>query len=61
MNYDKLIILSSLEYVLLKFFERVDNLTQYDNNDHPDVIWGQIRTDCEKLKNELKEDFEVLK
>lgn len=59
-EFDNLIILTALEYSLLKFFDRINNLTQYDNNDHPDVIWGDIRAECNKLAKELKK-FKVLK
>lgn len=59
-EFDNLILLTSLEFVLIKFFERINDLTQYDNNDHPDIIWGQIRTECNNLAKELKK-FEVIK
>lgn len=59
-EFDKLIMLTGLEYLLLKFFQKINDLTKYDNNDHPDIIWGQIRTECEKLAKELKK-FEVIK
>lgn len=59
-DFDNLILLTSLEYVLLKFFEKINNLTQYDNNNHPDIIWGDIRKECNELAKELKK-FEVIK
>ena len=59
-EFDNELLLTGLEYTLLKFFKRINDLTQYDNNDHPDVIWGQIRTECNNLAKELKK-FEVLK
>lgn len=59
-KFDNLITLTALEYLLLKFFYRINNLTQYDNNDHPDIIFGDIRAECNKLAKELKK-FEVLK
>lgn len=59
-EFDNLILLTSLEFVLIKFFERINDLTQYDNNNHPDIIWGQIRTECNNLAKELKK-FEVIK
>ena len=54
------LLLTGLEYTLLKFFKIINDLTQYDNNDHPDIIWGQIRTECNNLAKELKK-FEVIK
>lgn len=59
-EFDKLIMLTGLEYLLLNFFSKINNLTQYDNNDHPDIIWGQIRKECVKTYEELKK-FEVIK
>lgn len=59
-EFDNELLLTGLEYTLLKFFKRINDLTQYDNNDHPDVIWGQIRTECNNLAKELKK-FEVIK
>lgn len=59
-EFDKLIMLTGLEYLLLKFFQKINDLTQYDNNDHPDIIWCQIRKECVKTYEELKK-FEVIK
>lgn len=59
-EFENQILLTGLEYVLIKFFERINDLTKYDNNDHPDIIWGQIRKECVKTYEELKK-FEVIK
>ncbi|MBO6085693.1 MAG: hypothetical protein J6V90_07000 [Treponema sp.] len=59
-EFDNELLLTGLEYTLLKFFEKINDLTQYDNNDHPDIIWGQIRTECNNLAKELKK-IEVIK
>ena len=59
-EFDNELLLTGLEYTLLKFFKIINDLTQYDNNDHPDIIWGQIRTECNNLAKELKK-FEVIK
>lgn len=59
-EFDNELLLTGLEYTLLKFFKRINDLTQYDNNDHPDIIWGQIRTELNNLAKELKK-FKVLK
>lgn len=54
MNFEKMIVMTALEYRLYKFYERIKDLTQYDNNDHPDVIWGDIKNEVEKLDKELE-------
>ena len=54
MNFEKMIVMTALEYRLYKFFERIKYLTQYDNNDHPDIIWGDIKKEVEKLDEELE-------
>lgn len=54
MNLKVIHNLTGLEYRLLKFFERIKYLTQYDNNDHPDVIWGDIKNEVDELDEELE-------
>lgn len=54
MNFEQMIVMTALEYRLYKFFERIKDLTEYDNNDHYDVIWNQIKTEVDKLDKELE-------
>lgn len=48
---------TALEYRFYKFFERVKNLTEFDNNDYPSIIWGEIKTEVDNLESELKGGF----
>lgn len=54
MNFEQMIIMTALEYRLYKFYERIKQLTEYDNNDHYDVIWGDIKNEVDKLNEELE-------
>lgn len=54
MKLNELHQMTALEYRLLKFFEDVGSLVEYDNNDHPDVIWNQIKRKVDELSDELK-------
>lgn len=44
---------NGLEYRLLKFFQDIKNLTEYDNNNHPDIIWNDIKNKVDELEKEL--------
>lgn len=48
---------TALEYRFYKFFKRVKNLTEFDNNDYPSIILGQIKTEVDNLESELKVGF----
>ena len=54
MNFEQMIKMTALEYRLYKFYERIKELTQYDNNDHPDIIWGDIKREVDGLDEELE-------
>ena len=53
-NLQQLHELTGLEYIHLQFFFDIKDLTEYDNNDHPDIIWNKIKTKVDELENELK-------
>lgn len=46
--------LTGLEYRLLKFVRDIRDLTEYDNNDHPDIIWHDIKNKVDELVKELR-------
>ena len=54
MNFEQMIKMTALEYRLYKFYERIKALTEYDNNDHPDIIWGDIKREVDELDEELE-------
>ena len=54
MNFEKMIVMTALEYRLYKFYERIKELTEYDNNDHYDVIWNDIKNEVDELEKELE-------
>lgn len=51
--------MTALEFALLKFFLEIEHLTRLDNNDVAEIIWGDIRKEVEKFKNDFEfiEDF----
>ena len=51
--------MTALEFALLKFFLDIEHLTRLDNNDVPEIIWGDIRKKIEKFKDDFEfiEDF----
>lgn len=53
MDIMKMHTLTALEYRLLKFYFKVFNLVKYDNNDHYDIIWGDIHNEVDKVKEEI--------
>ena len=46
--------LTGLEYRLLQFFREIRDLTEYDNNNHPDIIWGDIKNKVQELEKEMR-------
>lgn len=44
---------NGLEFILLKFFKDLRDLTAYDNNNHPDIIWNDIKNKVDELEKEL--------
>lgn len=46
--------LTGLELRFLQFFKKIRNLVEYDNNDHPDIIWGDIKKLVDELSDELR-------
>lgn len=54
MNFEKMIVMTALEYRLYKFYERIIELTEYDNNDYYDVIWHDIKNEVDELEKELE-------
>lgn len=46
--------LTGLEFILLKFFKDIRDLTAYDNNNHPDIIWTDIKKKVDELEKELR-------
>lgn len=54
MNFEQMIAMTALEYRLYKFYERIKELTEYDNNDHYDVIWNDIKNEVDELEKELE-------
>lgn len=50
---------TALEYRLYKFYERVKYLTRFDNNDAPNVIWGDLHDEVDGLETELKRNFKL--
>lgn len=51
--------MTALEFTLLKFFLDIEHLTRLDNNDVPEIIWGDIRKKVKKFKDDFEfiEDF----
>lgn len=51
--------MTALEFALLKFFLDIEHLTRLDNNDVPEIIYGDIRKKIEKFKDDFEfiEDF----
>jgi len=45
---------NGLEYRLLKFFQDIKDLTEYDNNNHPDIIWNDIKNKVDELEKEFR-------
>lgn len=54
MNFEQMIAMTALEYRLYKFYERIKDLTEYDNNDHYEVIWNDIKNEVDELEKELE-------
>lgn len=54
MNFEQMFAMTALEYRLYKFYERIKDLTEYDNNDHYDVIWNDIKNEVDELEKELE-------
>lgn len=54
MNFEQMIAMTALEYRLYKFYERIKDLTEYDNNDHYEIIWNDIKNEVDELEKELE-------
>jgi hypothetical protein len=46
--------LTGLELRFIQFFTKIRYLVKYDNNNHPDIIWGDIKKLVDELSDELK-------